>query len=252
MAYERVNWLNKGETGAKAINKTNLNQMDKGIYDLQNVELIAVTGTVPTECTKGEKYFNNLDNLIYTATDTNKWGETGEEPLRGILYVVISSQTSYYYDGTTLISIGGGSGSGDSLPVGSIVEYDGDVIPDGYEEVNDETEYTITARSGFALSIIMCKKVGDFLIIKGSATKEGGTFSANTAHNVGTVPEEIQTLLINAYGSKWDNPIDAIGVYNENQSVVASCCINGSYLTVNTNQSNTTKIIFMGCIYVGV
>ena len=39
MIYERVNWLNKGETGAKPINKTNLNQMDKGIYDLQNIEL---------------------------------------------------------------------------------------------------------------------------------------------------------------------------------------------------------------------
>lgn len=131
MAYERVNWLNKGETGAKPINKTNLNKMDKGIYDLQNVEIIAVTDTTPTECAKGEKYFNTIDNLIYTATDTNTWGETGEEALRGILYVVISSQTSYYYNGTTLISIGGGSGgaSGDTLPIGSIVPFGGENVP---------------------------------------------------------------------------------------------------------------------------
>jgi microcystin-dependent protein len=131
MAYERVNWLNKGEAGAKAINKTNLNQMDKGIYDLQNVELIAVTDITPTECAKGEKYFNTIDNLIYTATDTNTWGTTGEKALRGILYVVISSQTSYYYNGTTLISIGGGSGgaSGDTLPIGSIVPFGGENVP---------------------------------------------------------------------------------------------------------------------------
>ena len=31
MAYQKLNWLNKGETGAKPINKTNLNHMDDGI-----------------------------------------------------------------------------------------------------------------------------------------------------------------------------------------------------------------------------
>jgi len=36
MAYERINWLNKVETDAKPINKTNLNIMDEGIYNLQN------------------------------------------------------------------------------------------------------------------------------------------------------------------------------------------------------------------------
>lgn len=34
MAYQKLNWLNKGETGAIPINKTNLNHMDNGIADL--------------------------------------------------------------------------------------------------------------------------------------------------------------------------------------------------------------------------
>lgn len=34
MAYQKLNWLNKGETGAIPINKTNLNHMDDGIADL--------------------------------------------------------------------------------------------------------------------------------------------------------------------------------------------------------------------------
>lgn len=34
MAYQKLNWLNKGETGAIPINKTNLNHMDNGISDL--------------------------------------------------------------------------------------------------------------------------------------------------------------------------------------------------------------------------
>ena len=31
MAYQKLNWLNKGETGAIPLNKTNLNHMDNGI-----------------------------------------------------------------------------------------------------------------------------------------------------------------------------------------------------------------------------
>ena len=31
MAYQKLNWLNKGETGAIPINKDNLNHMDNGI-----------------------------------------------------------------------------------------------------------------------------------------------------------------------------------------------------------------------------
>ena len=31
MAYTKLNWLNKGETGAIPINKDNLNHMDNGI-----------------------------------------------------------------------------------------------------------------------------------------------------------------------------------------------------------------------------
>ena len=37
---------------------------------------------------------------------------------------------------------GGSGASGDTLPVGSIFEYDGDTVPDGYEEVADENVYS--------------------------------------------------------------------------------------------------------------
>ena len=36
MAYQKLNWLNKGETGAIPINKTNLNHMDDGIEQNSN------------------------------------------------------------------------------------------------------------------------------------------------------------------------------------------------------------------------
>lgn len=75
----------------------------------KNVELIAVTDTEPAECSYGDKYYNTEDNLIYTAIANDTWGEDGEEPIEGIFYVVFGEQSSYAYNGTTLISVGGGT-----------------------------------------------------------------------------------------------------------------------------------------------
>lgn len=75
----------------------------------KNVSLIAVSDTAPAECSTGDKYFNTTTNLIYTAVDTDTWSETGEEPIEGIFYVVFNEQSSYAYNGTTLVSVGGGT-----------------------------------------------------------------------------------------------------------------------------------------------
>lgn len=75
----------------------------------KNVELIAVSDIEPAECSYGDKYYNTEDNLIYTAIANNTWGEDGEEPIEGIFYVVFGEQSSYAYNGTTLISVGGGT-----------------------------------------------------------------------------------------------------------------------------------------------
>lgn len=136
MSYQKVNWLNKGETGAKYINKTNLNQMDNGIYNLdlnkvEVIQLLTVGDTAPVECERGDKYYDTTDELIYTATTTDTWGTEGETPLSTRLYVDLSSSKLYYYDGTNFDSYGGGGG-GDSLPVGTIFPFSGNTLPSGY------------------------------------------------------------------------------------------------------------------------
>lgn len=135
MAYEKVNWLNKGETGAKYINKTNLNQMDSGIYNLdlnkvEVIQLLTVGDTAPAECERGDKYYNTTNELIYTATTTDTWGTEGEVPLSTRLYVDLSSSKLYYYDGVNFNSYGGGGG--DTLPIGIILPFSDDTIPEGY------------------------------------------------------------------------------------------------------------------------
>lgn len=73
-----------------------------------NVELIAVTDTAPTSFGTGDKYYNTTTNRIYTAR-SGEW-ISPEEPIKGILYIILEEQKSYTYDGTTLISVGGGAG----------------------------------------------------------------------------------------------------------------------------------------------
>ena len=115
---------------------TSANETKKiSIQDLinNNVRLIAVDSLAPDECVEGDKYFNTTTNLIYTATGTNTWGSTGESPIEGIFYIVFEEQITYAYDGTTLVSVGGGSGSGgETLKIGTILPYSGTTAPDNY------------------------------------------------------------------------------------------------------------------------
>lgn len=74
----------------------------------KNIELLAVSDTAPSECNIGDKYYNTSTKLIYTATAQDTWSDTGTTPLNGILYIVYADQASYSWDGTDLVSVGGG------------------------------------------------------------------------------------------------------------------------------------------------
>ena len=77
-----------------------------------NVELIAVTDTAPTSFGTGDKYYNTTTNRIYTAR-SGEW-ISPEEPIKGILYVILEDQKTFTYDeyNETLVSVGGGGGGG--------------------------------------------------------------------------------------------------------------------------------------------
>jgi hypothetical protein len=116
MANIKITELNgitkKASDDVLAIVDVSANETKKiAVEDLldKNIELIAVSDTEPAECSYGDKYFNTTDNLIYTAIATDTWSEDGEEPIEGIFYVVFGEQSSYAYNGTTLISVGGGT-----------------------------------------------------------------------------------------------------------------------------------------------
>ena len=82
--------------------------MDDGIFGAYPVQLIAISDTAPSTCAKDDKYYNTSTKKIYTATGTNTWGTNGETPLEDTAYWLISENGSYAWDGTDLVSIGGG------------------------------------------------------------------------------------------------------------------------------------------------
>lgn len=115
MANIKITELNgitkKASDDVLAIVDVSANETKKiAVEDLldKNIELIAVTDTEPAECSYGEKYYNTTDKLIYTAVATDIWSENGEQPISGILYIVYAEQASYSWNGTDLVSVGGG------------------------------------------------------------------------------------------------------------------------------------------------
>lgn len=103
-----------------AINKVrdiDMNEIKEVVNNNETKILLAVVDTAPAQCSTGDMYFNTTSKKIFTATGTDTWGNTGEDPTENTLYVVISTQTTYIYDGDTLVSVGGGTGSSDIIMV---------------------------------------------------------------------------------------------------------------------------------------
>ena len=94
------------------VRDVDMNEIKQVVNDNETKILLDVTDTAPAECSTGDMYFDTTDNLIYTATATDTWSSTGVAPTENTIYVVIDTQTSYIYNGVTLVSVGGGGGGG--------------------------------------------------------------------------------------------------------------------------------------------
>ncbi len=125
---------NKTPLDADNLNKIQQNAKKAIKNRKPTIELLTVSSTAPTECNIGDKYYNTITSKIYTAIATNMWATTGENPSNLYLYVDLEHKELYYYSGTTFVSYGGGSGGtgGDTLPIGAILPFSSDTIPNGW------------------------------------------------------------------------------------------------------------------------
>lgn len=80
---------------------------EEDLNNTQTVELIYIGEEIPSDMKNGDNYYDTTDNRIYTMIDDEL--NDGEEPVEGVLYILISEQNIYYYNGSTLISVGGGT-----------------------------------------------------------------------------------------------------------------------------------------------
>lgn len=176
------------------------------ITTLQNkkaeiIELLNVTDTVPETCSIGDKYYNTTTNKIYTAIADNTWESTGDNPSSVFLYVDLTNSKLWFYDGTYFKPYGGGSGgSGDSLPIGSIVEYDGTTPPTGYEEVEESEKIGWTnpkPTDAFSGEIVLTESNYDFYEIIYYLSSNDSSF----AFNSGKIPKGKGTVLTVATAS---------------------------------------------------
>ena len=108
-----------------------MNEIKKAVNQNELKVLLIVDSSAPAECSTGDMYYNTTTKLIYTATGTNTWGSTGVNPTENTLYIDSTNKSTYFYNGSDLISVGGGAG-GESLKIGTIVPFAGSTIPDGY------------------------------------------------------------------------------------------------------------------------
>lgn len=88
------------------VKDTDMNEIKNVVNQNETKLLLEVSNTAPAQCSTGDMYFNTSSNLIYTATATNTWGSTGVAPTLNTIYVVLSTNSTYAYNGTTLVSIG--------------------------------------------------------------------------------------------------------------------------------------------------
>lgn len=121
MTNIKISELNELETRHEedllAIVDTNNNETKKIKVETlapENFELYAIADTQPT-IPVGESYYNTKNNKIFTNIG-GIYVDKGE-PKTGILYIIFSDKATFAYNGTTLVSVGGGSGSSDIVVV---------------------------------------------------------------------------------------------------------------------------------------
>ena len=69
------------------------------------VELVNITDTAPSTCSKGDWYFNTTTSKLYKATAANTWGVTAYNPEKSKIYFNKTDEKSYRWGGSAMAEI---------------------------------------------------------------------------------------------------------------------------------------------------
>lgn len=228
------------------VNDTDMNEIKTVVNSNETKVVLAVTDTAPAQCSTGDQYYNTTTKLIYTATATDTWGSTGVTPTENTLYIEFSTQSTYAYNGTDLISVGGGT------DFSSLIMVDPDVADqqtklviestdlDGNYEVNTEkysTEETLTNKIWIDGKPIY-RKVVDFGTLPNATSK-------NVAHNISNLSNvvNIKGWTKRADGTTFPLPYESGSQINESMALFSNNTNISIYCGVNRTEFTTTYII---------
>ena len=89
------------------LSSANLNQMQDNMENaIIPIKLISISESAPGSATTGDMYYNTTDNKVYIATGTNTW-DSGSTPRYDGFYINTNDNTLFYYNGTSLVGVGG-------------------------------------------------------------------------------------------------------------------------------------------------
>ena len=103
---------NSGVATLGADGKVPASQLPSFVDDV--IDLLDIAETAPAECAAGDKYYNSSSKKIFTATGTDTWGETGEDPEGGKIYITLDDEKTYRWSGTTMAEISAGLALGET------------------------------------------------------------------------------------------------------------------------------------------
>lgn len=202
------------------INSENLNKMQqnaaKAIKNRKpTVELLTVSSTAPLTCAKGDKYYNTTTSKIYTATATNMWATTGENPSNLYLYADLEHKELYYYDETDFKSYGSGK-----KEVGYA------------DEQLEGTEVILIEDSDFN---------GENSVELAKVEQNLTSNSENTVPSVKAVNDKLKTSIVTGQEIATNEYIDGKRVYKRNISAIGENS-SGTTLTLSNINFNFSEI----------
>ena len=161
------------------------------------IDLLEIAATAPAECATGDKYYNSTSKKIFTATGTNTWSETGDDPEGGKIYITLDDEKTYRWSGTTMAEISAGlalgetqgtayegsKGAANALAITALQSDKANksemAVTDG--EGANADKVTITLKTGTEATVLKTHQD-----ISGKADKIAATaFSDETAYTVG-------------------------------------------------------------------
>lgn len=206
--------------------------------------------TAPSTFSEGDKYYNANDDLIYTATSSSTWDEGTEASAVSLYLNEIDNKLYRYYNNTMNLLESGSGGAGETLPVGSEIDFDGNAsdIPSGWEQVSgvNYTAYELYANAtGSNTNLTLSDSAANYVYLEIFYKSNDNVFNSTKVYEPNG-----KTFL--AMGLRPTGSTTASPVYlkAEEFSINGTTITKGNYVEMNFQTNGTFTIATNNVMYI--